>query len=238
MKCNYLWLTAAWSSSSRVNRWGRCLCNSHQPTPELLCTPAALVSHCDLCFLEERRPEGAQCLKLTDVSYHPLHQEWDSLKGLLCQWYSLGEIYNLRQLSRRLKDRFARPLPGRITAPDVSNSWLTSDISLGKLLSEGELDTEVGLMAVPLAALGLCNSSTLCLRCLLSMLMSSSRCPVQTVINSELKSDWLSKYYKISINCTKIQYNQWKFGVSLHLSVFILKQNTSWNKFTRLLVMT
>lgn len=52
------WLTAEWSSSSPVNRWGHWPCNSHLSTPELSCTPAALPSHCDLCFLKERRPAG------------------------------------------------------------------------------------------------------------------------------------------------------------------------------------
>ena len=86
-------------------------------------------------------------------------------------------------------------LPGRITAPDMSSSWLTSDTSLGraKFLSQEELDTEASLMAVPLAALGLCDSSALCLCRLFSLPVVSSRCPVEIIINSEHNSGRLSK---------------------------------------------
>lgn len=106
--------------------------------------------------------------------------------------------------------RITCPLPGKITAPDVSSSWLTSDASLGRaeLLAQEELDTEASPTAVPLAALGLCDSSPLFLCRLLSLLMVSSRCPVDIIINSGHKSDRLSKWYLLSNNCTKIQYNQ------------------------------
>lgn len=51
--------------------------------------------------------------------------------------------------------RITGSLPGRITAPDVSSSSLTSDTTLGRAtpLSQEELDTEASPTAAPLAAL-------------------------------------------------------------------------------------
>lgn len=111
-------------------------------------------------------------------------------------------------------------LPGKMTAPDVSSSWLTSDSSLGRaaLLPWEELETEASLMADPLAALGLCDSSPLCLCCLLSLLRLSSRCPVEIIINSECKSGRLSKWHLLSNNWTKIQDKEYKLEASFHLS--------------------
>lgn len=67
-------------------------------------------------------------------------------------------------------------------------------MSLGKtaLLSDIELDTEGSPMAAPLAALGLFDSSTLCLCRLLSLLLPpSSLCPVEIFNERKLKSDRL-----------------------------------------------
>lgn len=85
-------------------------------------------------------------------------------------------------------------------------------------------------MAVPLAALGLCDSSALFLCRLLSTLMVSSRCPVGIIINSEHKSARLSKWYLLSNNCPKIQYKQQKLEASFHLRTFLPNRNTSWNE--------
>lgn len=80
-------------------------------------------------------------------------------------------------------------LPGRITAPDASSSSLTSDTSLGRNESPSgeEHGVAAGLMAVPLAAFGLCDSSPPYLWRRVSLLMASSWCPVEIVGESRTK---------------------------------------------------
>ena len=73
-------------------------------------------------------------------------------------------------------------------------------------------------MAVPLAALGLCDSSPPYLCRLLSLLILSSCCPVEMIIKSEHKSDLVAKLYLQSNYYTRIKHNPSKIEASFHLS--------------------
>lgn len=192
MKTIFVWPTAAWSSSSPVNRWGHWPCNSHQPTPELLCTPAALLSHCDLCFLEERGPAGQFSDNVMALQAN--------LMGSKVQTSWRGNGNGQIRLSLTWQDHSTRCEQLLINLwHQFWESWNTLkrwtwcriEPDGGPIGSFGTVWFFYAVSVLP----ALTTDAIVPLSC-------------RDSFNSELKSDGLFYLQKMSINCTKIQWDQ------------------------------